>query len=362
MNGFGDIPPVYGFGDAVLDIIVPISHDSLRQLGLEPGGCVSVTYDGMEKLLDIPEVAKSARRIPGGSAANVCKCLTALERSNVGFIGMVGNDSSGEEYSSALSAHAVRPFLIKCTSDASTAKCLCLITPEGERTMRTFLGAAVEFSKPDLLPSSIEMGSSGHLHCEGYCLYRPDITQYIMEKAHGASSSVSLDLASFEVVTSCFPILEHLLKRGLIDILFCNEHEASALCSSANIHLEEDTHGSFSQNDDSLKVVEAAQAWLLQFVTIVVVSRGKKGCCVADKDSNKIIVPASNVPVVDTVGAGDFFSAGFLHAWLQGAAMEKCAKCGCACGSAVVQVEGAELPEKESLLLRRKVEALLTGN
>lgn len=355
---FGNI---VGFGDAVLDIIARIPDEDLHGLRLELGGCLSVGFSELEALLSIPVVSRTSRRLPGGSAANVCKCLTALGRKKVDFVGMVGNDSAGDEYRAALSRHQVRPVLSRCCSDAPTAMCLCLITPDGERTMRTFLGAAMEFSDKNMLPSDIQMTKHGLLHCEGYALYRPDITKSIMQKAQQAHSRVSLDLASFEVVKTCFSTLKNILETGLVDIVFCNEDEARALSAAA-----EATNGSkflrqlcadatVVQKSNTTPEIEIAQAWLLQHTSVVVISRGKKGCCVANRAGERTAASADAVMVVDTVGAGDFFSAGFLHAWVQGADLETCARCGCACGSAIVQVQGAELPHDAAENLRKQV-------
>jgi sugar/nucleoside kinase (ribokinase family) len=182
-------------------------------------------------------------------------------------------------------------------------------------------------------------------------LYRPAVTQEAMRRARAAGSRTSLDLASFEVVDRCWAVLTGLLEAGLVDILFLNEDEARAVCCAAGAMVS-----AVADHDDA---VEAAQRLLLRFVSVVVVSRGKKGCVAADRNGTRAVAAADDVKVIDTVGAGDYFSAGFLHAWLDGASLETCAKCGCACGSAAVQVEGAELPVDPAAALRCRVLTIL---
>ena len=174
-----------------------------------------------------------------------------------------------------------------------------------------------------------------------------------MRSARKTGSKISLDLASFEIVKSCWEALTaKLLKEKLIDILFCNEDEARAACEIGN--LVEDV---VTASADEL--VQAAQNYFLQFVEVVVISKGKNGCLVGTSDGQCASAAAENVVVVDTIGAGDYFSAGFLHAWISGAPLETCAACGCAAGAAAVQAAGAQLGAAEMEGLRNKVQDIL---
>jgi sugar/nucleoside kinase (ribokinase family) len=158
---------VIGLGDPVLDIVTCIPYETLRSLHLEAGGCMAVEEPELQTLLAMPEIIQAARRVPGGSAANVCKCLTALNHTNVAFVGMVGTDAIADEYRNALRSHDVLPLLLRSVKAVTTAKCLCMVTPDGQRTMRTFLGAALEFSDPQSIPKEIGMDGLRLLHCEG---------------------------------------------------------------------------------------------------------------------------------------------------------------------------------------------------
>lgn len=168
----------------------------------------------------------------------------------VAFVGMVGADAVGLEYRSSIASHGITPLLLESSSGAPTATCLCLVTPDGQRTMRTSLGAALELSSPQQLPAQLggaadaptaAAASPGAgtpptppavalLHCEGYSLYRPAVAATAMRAVRAAGGRVSLDLASFEALHRCWGALESLLGERLVDTVFCNEQEAGALC------------------------------------------------------------------------------------------------------------------------------------
>lgn len=269
---------------------------------------------------------------------------------------------AGAEYKRMLQAHGVHPLLAESISGKATAMCLCLVTPDGQRTMRTYLGAALDMQKAaeGFPPSNLSL-----CHFEGYSLYRPGVAVGAMRTVRTAGGRVSLDLASFEVVRNCWKALKDILEAGLVDILFCNEDEAVALGDVAGLLKGEGSHPSSieSHYDGKASTIEAVCGYFLQFVSVVVISRGKDGCTAAARGGHRASVTAADVAVKDTVGAGDFFSAGFLHAWLQNAPLETCARCGCAAGAAAVQATGAELgPTAMQQLQQTVVELLQQSN
>jgi sugar/nucleoside kinase (ribokinase family) len=183
------------------------------------------------------------------------------------FVGMVGADEAGREYTAGLAAHGVQPLLLTSSSGAATATCLCLVTPDGQRTMRTALCAALELSDPTQLPAMLtdtgagraatQQGNEGMpqgstsggagatgdapgsssagaplalLHCEGYCLYRSAVAAAAMRAARARAARVSLDLASFEVVGRCWAQLNDLLQVGsCLWVAVCSPHEQDAI-------------------------------------------------------------------------------------------------------------------------------------
>jgi sugar/nucleoside kinase (ribokinase family) len=333
---------------------------------MEAGGSTAIHRSELERLLSLPEISNSKLiTVPGGSACNVCKCLAGLRGNRpkglddeVLFIGMVGMDSAGVDFHSMLEASGVKPLLPQCeTEDTITASCLCLVSPDGQRTMRTYLGAAQKLISVEQLPSvTSELENVGLVHFEGYSLYKIDVAESTMRLTRESGSKISLDLASFELVKECWKALtEKILKEKLVDILFCNEDEARAACEAGRL-LENVAESSADE------VIEAALSYFLQSVEVVVISRGKDGCIVGTADGQRATAAAENVTVVDTIGAGDYFSAGFLHAWVSGAPLVACAACGCAAGAAAVQSAGAELGAIEMETLRNKVQNILDSS
>jgi sugar/nucleoside kinase (ribokinase family) len=374
---------IVGVGDPVLDVVVHVPHAALAALDAEPGGCAAVDAPAMAALLALPAVAAAPappRRAPGGSAANVCKVLAALAAGarEVRFVGMAGADAAGGEYAAALQAQGVAPVLITNTAAAAgaTATCLCLVTPDGQRTMRTCLGAAAGLADAAQLPrgwaapaapppAALELA-----HFEGYCLYRPAFAAGAMRAARAAGAKVSLDLASFEVVRARFAELSAILGEGLVDAVFCNEDEAAAL--AACIASEAGASGADAAAGDGdhaprhppreTDAESTALAFLLRRASLAVASRGGRGCAIAAAPAaggGWASAPSLGNAIVDTVGAGDAFTAGVLHAWLAGASLEACARSGCAAGGAAVAVAGGELGAEAGAALRRHVERIL---
>lgn len=293
-------------------------------------------------------------QVPGGSAANVAKGLALLaaarpepRRHRVRFVGMIGQDALGSQYAAGVRAAGVDPCLVTAASQAPTAQCLCMVTCDAQRTMRTHLGAATELRDGALLPAGWDAGLQ-LLHCEGYCLYRPDLARVVMRRARAVGATVSLDLASFEVVSNCLGALTSILEEGLVDILFSNEQEAERLADIMRPEGERMAQGSYhTHGEGSIGAgwVDAAQAHVLRYCRVSVVSMGAKGCVARDRDGGRGAAPANSVPVVDTTGAGDCFTAGFLHAFIAGAPLDRCCQLACEAGGEAVQVVGAELTE-----------------
>lgn len=153
------------------------------------------------------------------------------------FLGSAGRDITADRFKAQLLDHNVQPCIVHPPStDAASpgepsAVSVCLVTPDGQRTMRTCMGAAAQLS-PDILPRE-PLGACQHLHCEGYALYKPDVLTAAIEAAKAAGAIVSLDLASFEVVRQCQDALFALLDSGHVDVVFCNEDESHAFAELA---------------------------------------------------------------------------------------------------------------------------------
>jgi len=191
---------------------------------------------------------------PGGSSANVMKGIANLG-GEAAFVGMLGRDEMGRRYRELLAAQNVRPVLLEAPGGeggdggegrerglegdvlsslppANSAQCLSLVEQDGQRTMRTYLGASLHMEAADF-PEEEALAGARLLHVEGYTLYRPELAKAAMKAAKARGALVSLDLASFEVVRNCRAQLLDLLESGVVDLLFANEDEAEELMGSS---------------------------------------------------------------------------------------------------------------------------------
>jgi len=201
--------------------------------------------------------------------------------------------------------------------------CLSLVTPDGERTMRTDLGAAMGLAPEEI--SAEDFVGCTHAHIEGYLLFNEDLMNAVLNAAKDAGCTISVDLASFEVVNATKPILPNIL-RDYVDIVFANEEEAAA----------------YTGKEDDFEGMARELAELCQVAAVKI---GAKGSYIA-ADGNVIKAEPVLAPkVVDTTGAGDLWAAGFLYGWTQKRPLEECAKIGSMLGAAVVQERGSVLPE-----------------
>nr|CAG4715686.1 unnamed protein product [Naegleria fowleri] len=269
----------------------------------------------------------------GGSCCNTIKGLAGLGES-CALVGKIGNDPLGVLYRNHLTKRQVFP-LMSMSPLTRTGEVICLITPDGQRTMRAFLGSSLEMTADDLVPS--DFNGIKLLHVEGYAIYNQPLTIRAIQLAKSVGAMVSFDLGSFELARSFKPlILEYL--SNYVDIVFCNSEEARELLG----------------HDDP----EAAVEYLASFCRVAIVMMGREGCWVKEGASpgktgkgEKYRHHLSPEEVVehplDTTGAGDLFAAGFLYGYLQGYSIEQCARLGSLNAREVVMVMGAEVPQEK---------------
>lgn len=417
-----------------MDVIAHV--DALPISIPERGGCLPIDGLGMELLLrSLPP--SSTRRSPGGSASNVARGVAELisrlssnsssssslssseDAIRIHFIGMAGDDDTATEYEAALARKGVVPRLLRAGKENArgeedggedgsdevslpTATCLCLVTPEGQRTMRTCLGAAALLKSEQQLPEGWSEGAAA-VHVEGYALWREGLASGAMDRARRRrreneaskaaslpSSStppliISMDCASFEVVRARRQELEALLKTENVDVLFCNEEEAAALAEGGEASGDGET-GTKSGDGNNSVVSRALRRALELGARVAVASLGPRGAvamakkrrtrrnsCEQEDDNSSPFeffsysCPAEAVEsVLDTVGAGDAFAAGFLTSLLLSSStssnggddkggeegeepflarkevLEAALRLGCAAGGAAVRVSGAD--------------------
>ncbi len=186
-------PPIIGVGAPVMDLIARVPEAFLPQAGGDKGGMELVEERFLEDLVvDLPAPPFYA---PGGSAANTVFALAHLGL-NSRLLGMVGDDADGAHYRDDLQAAGGDTVSLRVHPSLPTARCLSLVTADGERTMRTHLGASAALAPADVTVG--DMRGCCHVHLEGYLLFNPALMEQILIAARHAACCISLDLASFE--------------------------------------------------------------------------------------------------------------------------------------------------------------------
>jgi len=310
-------------GNAIVDVIADADEAFLSKQGLDKGSM---------RLIDEAEAVRlyaemgPGREISGGSAGNTAAGLAALGITTA-FAGQVADDQLGKIYRHDIESQGI-DFLVTPRSDVgATARSLILVTPDAQRTMNTFLGAAQLLDKSSFDTSA--SGDAGIVYLEGY-LWDPAEPRAAMElaieAAHAAGRKVAFTLSDTFCVDRHRDGFWTLLRDGKIDILFANEAEAASMAMV---------------ND-----VEEAIPALSAYVGTMVVTRSEDGAT-AVSGGERADVPAEPIErLVDTTGAGDLFAAGFLAGQARGLGLEASLKLGAIAAAEVIQHYGAR-PEKD---------------
>ncbi|GMM91891.1 adenosine kinase [Qipengyuania sp. MTN3-11] len=314
---------VIAIGNAIVDVMAPCEDALIEDLGLAKGGMTLIDTARAEELY---AAMGPAKEISGGSAANTLAGMAALG-ARCAFIGQVADDQLGAVFSHDIRAVGVDFDTPKRKAEPPTARCLIFVTPDGERTMNTFLGAS-QFLPPAALDEAL-IASAGILYLEGY-LWDPEEPRSAMRRAIEVARETGRKVAF--TASESFVIDRHgedfraLIADGLIDILFVNETELASLTGETN----------FDAGLDALK----------DSVPVLVATRSAKGA-VAIASGERAEVPAEPVAkVVDTTGAGDLFAAGFLTGHAREESLERCLKMGAICAAEVISHYGAR-PEAD---------------
>lgn len=310
---------IIGVGSPIVDSIAQIEESFLADVEGDKGGMLLTDPATIAEL--IIRIKSPLHASPGGSAGNTLFALAKMGAAT-SFLGKTGNCERGEFYRNRFAELGGDAKRFKI-GNAPNGHCLSLVTPDGERTMRTDLGAAMTLAPEEI--SAEDFAGCTHAHIEGYLLFNADLMQRVIKSAKEAGCSISLDLASFEVVNAAKDSLPGILEE-YVDIVFANEEEASAYTG---------------MTDNYAAMAEA----LAKLCGIAAVKVGAKGSYIAAEGSVQKVdaVPAGKV--VDTTGAGDLWAAGFLYGWSRQQPLADCAHIGSMLGSAVVQQQGTELPE-----------------
>ena len=319
---------VIGVGSPVMDRLGMVPESFITSLKGEKGGMQLIEEDEMNTLID--QIESDLSEAPGGSAANTVFALARIGMKTA-LLGKLGNDRTAKIYEEKFREWGGDNSRFKRGTIAN-ARCLSLITPDSERTMRTHLGAAMTLTPEEI--SVDDFKNCRHAHIEGYLLFNRALLFKILDCAKVAGCTISLDLASFEVVQASSDILPDLITK-FVDVVIANEEEARYFPTEKK------------RSDYSKIALELAN-----LASVSVVKMGKDGAWIASGKTLHQIESVVVEQVVDATAAGDLWAAGFLSGWLKGEPLVECGRRGSIFGAAVVQVVGSEIPQKtwDSLL------------
>ena len=319
-------------GNAIVDVIAQADEAFITSVGLTKGAMQLMDEPTSDTLYS---KMGPGREISGGSAANTCAGMAALG-AKCGFIGQVADDQLGEVFAHDIRANHVVFNTAVRSGQPTTARCLILVTSDGQRTMNTFLGAS-QFLPAAALDVDL-IASAKILYLEGY-LWDPEEPRGAMragiEIARAAGRKVAFTLSDAFCISRHRADFRSLIDGGILDILFANEGEILSLVEGEDF--------------------EAAVAEISARVPMLVVTRGESGA-IAIENGTRYAVAAEPVDkVVDTTGAGDLFAAGFLAGHVQGRSVEDCLHMGAIAAAEVISHYGARPEAKLDELVKARL-------
>ena len=315
---------VLAIGDAVVDVIATADDGFLAREGLVKGSMRVLDADGATRLY---AQMRQARETSGGSAANTMAGVAALG-GRAGFVGQVADDQLGEIFSHDIRALGVEFVTPPRSGGEPTGRCLILVTPDAQRTMNTFRGAAHELGAEALDLDQIR--EAAILYLEAY-LWRSEGPRAAMREAlriaHEAGRRVALTLSDIACIAPHRGDFLALIDGGGLDLLFANEAEIQALADAPT--------------------TDAAIAAIQDKVPLLVVTCGAQGALAVER-GRRVAVPAARIGrgVVDTTGAGDLFAAGFLVGCSEGRTLEESLRMGSIAAAEIISHFGAR-PEAD---------------
>ena len=323
-------PSILGIGNALVDIMIALPDDQiLHQFSLPRGSMTLV--NGIQSWKIYQATRPWQKNVTtGGSAANTIHNLASLGAC-CGYAGKIGDDDLGAIFEKEFADKGVATHLYY--SSSGTGRVMALVSPDSERTMATFLGAAEELL-PEEFPAEI-MKPYSYLYVEGYLVQDHRLIETILHTGQEAGLEVIIDLSSYNVVEQNRDFLEHLITH-YVDIVFANEEEAFAYTGL--------------QPEEAVKRIAS-------LCDIAIVKTGKKGSLVAGGDEILTINPVS-ANAIDTTGAGDSYSAGFIYGLSRGLTLRQCGDIASLVAAKTVEVMGAKIPEEEWPELLLKVKAI----
>ncbi|MDR3375388.1 MAG: adenosine kinase [Ancalomicrobiaceae bacterium] len=309
---------VLTIGNAIVDVIAPIEDDFLVAQALTKGSMRLIDTDEAERLYGL---MAAGVEISGGCAGNTAAGAASFG-ARTAFIGKVADDHLGHVFRHDIGAAGVHFATAPLVGGAPTARSMILVSPDGERTMNTFLGACQHLTSADIDRDVVAAASI--IYLEGYLWDPPEAKiafRHAADAAHVAGRQVAMTLSDSFCVDRYREEFLDLLRSGAVDIVFANESEAKALYETADF--------------------DTAVAALRQDARLAAVTLGARGSLVVTREETWQVGVSPVEQLVDTTGAGDLYAAGFLAGLSRGQPLADCAELGGIAAGEIITHYGA---------------------
>jgi len=318
---------VLAIGNALVDVIVTADPAFLTGNAIPKGSMRLIAADEAERLYAL--MGADTREVSGGSAANTVVGVAAMG-GKPQFFGRVADDQLGQIFAHDIRAAGVAFDSAPVADGPPTGRCLIVVTPDGDRTMSTYLGACQELTEADIDEAAVR--AAAVLYLEGY-LWDPAAPRAAMKKAIRIAREAGRKVAF--TLSDVFCVEGHRadfigLLDGHVDMMFGNENEVRALYQTQNL--------------------DEAMAELGKHATIAVVTRSEHGAVVLTDGARHVVPACPPAQLLDTTGAGDLFAAGFLGGFVAGRSLPDCARQGAIAAAEIISHYGAR-PERDLKML-----------
>lgn len=304
-------------GNAIVDIIAQCDEAFLTDNGIIKGAMNLIDGERAELLYSRMGPAIEAS---GGSAGNTAAGIASFG-GRAAYFGKVSRDHLGEVFTHDIRAQGVAFDTKPLDGTPPTARSMILVTPDGERSMNTYLGACVELGPDDV--EADKASSAKVTYFEGY-LWDPPLAKEAIRMtaahAHAAGREVSMTLSDSFCVDRYRGEFLDLMRSGTVDIVFANSHEIKSLYETSSF--------------------DEALAQIRKDCKLAAITRSEKGSVIVRGDETVVIEATKIRELVDTTGAGDLYAAGFLHGYTQGRSLKDCGDLGSLAAGLVIQQIG----------------------
>lgn len=308
-----------GISNAIVDVLSHIDEEFLAKVGAPPGSMTLIDEDRAHEIYDL---MGPATEMSGGSVANTVAGFANLGGA-AAYIGRVNNDQLGEIFVHDMNSLGVDVRLAPTPAKSPTARCHVLISSDGQRTMQTYLGACTELSVSDVTNETVREPTV--ILLEGYVwdiAEGPALAEKAIEIAESNGSKVALSLSDSFCVERHRDSFHDAVRNG-VDIVVADEDEVNALLQTDNF-------------DDTMKALD-------DYDNLFAITRSEKGSVIVHGDETVVQSASPVQKIVDTTGAGDAYTAGFLYGWTHGKSLKESAELGTFCATRVIQQIGGRI-------------------